>query len=173
MKKNTADGSPKTDSSGSEGPLVVGIAGLQSESRNFSVDQWETLIRKWAGGRRFSIVASAVDRGFALELHERFQGQSEIAHGSFTECCELIARAAELFTVDGGLVHVASYYGVPCTVVFTSGRMTKWLPLASDSSVFKRVDLNCQPCSLFGQVPPCAFDYACKAIEKMNHLKSI
>jgi ADP-heptose:LPS heptosyltransferase len=108
-------------------------------------------------------VASApADRPFAATLAARFPARAEHFQGDFSALCERLAAAEALFTMDGGMVHVASYYGVPTTAVFTSGRARKWAPLAAGSATVRRADLDCQPCTLFGQTPPCPRGHACK-----------
>jgi len=58
---------------------------------------------------------------------------------------------------------------VPTMAIYTSGREQKWRPLALSSASLKRSDLACQPCALFGQVPPCPNHYACKEIDFFTH----
>jgi hypothetical protein len=73
-------------------------------------------------------------------------------------------------TVDGGFLHIASYYGVPVTGVFTSGRESKWAALAPGSRMVRRDDLECRPCTWFGQVAACKNQYACKKLDLARHL---
>jgi hypothetical protein len=74
--------------------------------------------------------------------------------------------------VDGGFLHIASYYGVPVTGVFTSGRESKWAALAPGSRMVRRADLECQPCTWFGQVAPCVHDFACKELDFEKHVRA-
>jgi ADP-heptose:LPS heptosyltransferase len=147
---------------------VIGIAGLQVPSREFSLSQWAAWTRGWVRDRDFSIVAAPPDLEFAKSLAEAFPGQATVQCGNFEENCQTIASASEVFTVDGGMVHIASFYGIPTTAVFTSGRVEKWAPRAPNSQVIKRYDLSCQPCAIFGQVPKCPHGFACKDTSKMN-----
>jgi ADP-heptose:LPS heptosyltransferase len=150
---------------------IVGIAGLQSPSRALSEQQWADLIRPWIGGGSFRIASSKTDRAFALALARRFEGRADVFEGEFQELCRLIRRSSEVFTVDGGFLHIASYYGVPATAVFTSGRDSKWAPLAPGSRVIRRQDLGCQPCTWFGRVPPCKHKFACKEVTYGEHTR--
>jgi hypothetical protein len=149
---------------------IVGLGGLQSESRAFSEDEWANFIRSWAGAASFWIASSETDRPLARRLASRFPGQAELFEGNFDALCDLIARSPEVFTVDGGFLHIASYYGVPITGIFTSGRDGKWAALAPGSRVVRRTDLACQPCTLFGQVPPCTHQFACKELDFDRHI---
>lgn len=146
-------------------PPLVAIAGRQSPSRRLSLDVWTALISKWHEKRPFLVAASPEDAGFAAELTGRFAGLASPFAGPFGELCRQIARSEEVFTMDGGAVHIASFFGVPTLALFTSGRDRKWHPLGEGSRVLRRHDLACQPCTKFGQVPPCPYGYACLKLE--------
>jgi ADP-heptose:LPS heptosyltransferase len=107
---------------------------------------------------------------FGRQLIERFENQAELFHGNFSQLCDRIASSEEVLTIDSGFLHIASYYGVPTTGIFTSGRERKWASLARDSSIVRRNDLACQPCTWFGQVPVCAHNFACKDLRMREHL---
>ena len=87
--------------------------------------------------------------------------------------CDLIRASEEVLTVDGGFLHIASYYGVPVTGLFTSGRDRKWAALSPGSRVVRRDDLPCRPCTWFGQVPHCTHNFVCKELDFAAHLRSI
>jgi ADP-heptose:LPS heptosyltransferase len=110
------------------------------------------------------VASSPIDRPAARRLARRFPGQAEVFEGSFDDLCGLIERAEEVLTVDGGFLHIASYYGVPVTGLFTSGRDRKWAALGQGSRALLREGLACRPCVWFGQAPPCAHGFACKEI---------
>jgi len=149
----------------SDAPPLVLIAGRQSPSRNLSLETWVTLIAAAYPGRPFLIAAAPEDADFAEKIADRFPGLARRFSRSFGELCEQIARSEELFTMDGGGVHIASFFGVPTLALFTSGRDRKWHPLGFGSRLIRRNDLACQPCTRFGQVPPCAHQFACLRLE--------
>jgi len=99
------------------------------------------------------------------KLVEKFPVQARLIRGSFEDCCSTVQQASFVLTLDSAPVHIASFYGVRTISVFTSGRERKWAPLAPESITLKRGNLPCQPCTLFGQVPPCPNSYACKDID--------
>ncbi len=154
-------------------PPVVGIAGLQSSARRFSLDEWFGFVRSWAGLRDFVVCPTAVDEPFARELCSRLGKRATLFQGEFPELCELISSAEDVFTVDGGFLHIASYYGVPATAVFTAQWDEKWAPLGNPSFVIRRRDLKCQPCARFAQVPPCRFDYRCRCVDYSTHTSQV
>ncbi len=148
----------------SEPPLVL-IAGRGNPSRELSPDGWAGLISRWHQGRSFLIGGAPADAGLIRQLTARFDGLAAPFVGDFAGLCARISRSAEIFTMDGGAVHLASYYGVPTLALFTSGRDRKWYPLGEGSRILRRHDLPCQPCTKFGQVPPCPNDYACLKLD--------
>lgn len=147
----------------STGTAVIWMAGRDAASRRFDREEWIRLGRWWRGGRETVIVASPSDEEFASGVASALN--IELRQGSFADKCRMLSEAEEVLTVDGGAVHMASYYGVPTTAVFTSGRESKWLPLAEGSRILRRKDLACQPCARFGQVPPCPWNYECKRLD--------
>lgn len=162
--KAAASGKPRPRRRPSHGKPMVGIAGLQSPSRHLTQAQWTDFIRAKLGDTPFTLAAAPQDLDFAQRLCADFQGQGELFQGDFAALCAAVAEAEEVLTVDGGFVHIASYFGVPATVLFTSGRFAKWAPLGAGSQVVRRLGLNCQPCTLFGQTPPCPHGFLCKDI---------
>ncbi|MBI2711260.1 MAG: hypothetical protein HYX41_00150 [Bdellovibrio sp.] len=150
---------------GATGVPVVAVAGLQAESRQFDLKFWKTLVLKTCSQGKFILSGSPQDTLFVRDLAKEFEDRCEIFSGSFSDLCAQIAISPKLITVDGGMVHIASYFGVPSNVIFTAGRASKWAPLGKGSAVMVRTDLKCQPCTLFGQVPPCDFHFECKKLD--------
>ena len=149
-------------------PPMVLIAGLRRRSVSLSLNQWETLISRWHKTRPFLISTPPEDADFGVELTRRFKGLATRFAGSFDEWCEQISRSEEILGMDGDGVQVASFYGVPTWAIFTSGRDSKWHPLGKGSRLLRRHDLPCQPCSKFGQVPPCPNHYACLKLDDVE-----
>ncbi len=148
-------------------PLVL-LAGLQSRSRRLTPEQWTTIIAGWHRNRTFLIAAAPQDSALADKLTSNFKSLASRFSGTFPELCNQIARSEEILTMDGGSVHIASYFGVPTLALFTSGRDHKWSPLAQGSMILRRSDLSCQPCTKFGYVPPCPHRYACCQLDGLS-----
>ena len=162
---------PRTRLEPLSAPPLVLIAGQQSPSRRLTLDAWTALISKWHQKRPFHIAASPEDADLAGQLARRFDSLASPFSGSFDELCGQIARSEEIFTMDGGGVHIASFFGVSTLAIFTSGRDRKWHPLGEGSRILRRHDLACQPCTRFGQVPPCPYRYACLKLEDVEPVK--
>lgn len=150
----------------SGGRKMVCLAGFQSESRRISVERWAGLIEQWAGSSTDLLLAHAPeDRRVADKLCELLGNRIQRFSGSFESLCDEVASAESLFTMDGGMVHIASYFGIPTTVLFTSGRDHKWAPLALESAIVRTQGLSCQPCTQFGQTPPCSNHFKCHELD--------
>jgi hypothetical protein len=154
---------PVTRREESDGTWVVSLGGTHSASRALSVDDWRRFLRFVAGDRLLVLTAGPLEDDLASALMAALDGQAHRFRGSFGDVVERIATAERLVAVDGGPIHIASYYGVPTDALFTAGRSSKWSPLARGSVVHRRDDLHCQPCTVFGQVPPCPYDFRCRA----------
>ena len=145
--------------------LAIGISGQDSESRRFNADTYYHLYKKHGRSMPVRIVCARSDLDLAKSLSEKIISSvalAEISDGSLEQGISWIETSSLLITVDGGLTHIATYFGVPCTAVFTSGVYKKWSPTSIGSQIVRRRDLDCQPCARFGQVPPCPNSFACK-----------
>lgn len=140
----------------------VAIGGNHAPSRSLSALQWDEIIRKWASNNLIEIVAGPQERGVAEEVALMDPSTRRTSVLSFDEMCQKISVSERVLANDGGLVHIASYYGVPTDVLFTSGIVEKWQSVVLGStSVFDEKQL-CRPCTLFGSTPACPLDFACK-----------
>jgi ADP-heptose:LPS heptosyltransferase len=174
MDRNLDDGLPhRTRREPPTAPPIVGIGGTLSPSRALSTDLWFNIIEQWRNGRCILLSGAGSDRPVMEQLAARLGSAARIFSGSFSELCTTMARSEEVLTMDSGFQHIASYYGIPSLTIFTSGRETKWAPLAAGSKIIRRSDLECQPCTLFGQVPPCPNNLACKELHYPEHVRSV
>ncbi|WP_251857393.1 glycosyltransferase family 9 protein [Herbiconiux sp. L3-i23] len=145
----------------SNGRSVVALGGTHSESRNLSAEAWLGWVRSVAGDEPLDLVFGPAEERLGLSLLQLAAGQLTPRPGSFRDVVQTIGEAERLITIDGGLVHVATYYGVPADVLFTAGRDKKWAPLGAGSRMHFRADLPCRPCTVFGQVPMCPIAFEC------------
>ena len=158
----------------SDGTLLVAISGRQSATRSLALDRWIEHVEAWADARPVVVAAAPVDAGFADQLATRLgKGRARRFAGGFDELCDAIEGADAVLTVDGGPVHLASYAGTPVRAIFTGGRDRKWAPLAVGSQIARLPDgaLACQPCTLFGQTPPCPHGLACHRMDAARDVR--
>jgi hypothetical protein len=153
------------------GKPVVGLGGLQGDSRRLTAHRWLEVIRGWSNGREVCISAAPDDREFARHVCDRLGGQARMVTGDFDAVCDVVRSAEEVLTIDSGFLHVASYYGVPVACIFTSSREQKWASLSPGSRLIRRSDLACQPCALYAVVPACPYGFACRDVEFPRDLR--
>lgn len=148
--------------------VVVAIAGTNHPSRRWQADEWAAMVRRFVDAPRILLTAAPGDRQLAHDTAARMSVRCEVLDGTWSEVCTAVKSAQRVFTIDSGMVHVASYFGVPVDAVFTAGRDAKWRPWSRGSRVIKRTDLPCQPCTRFGAVPECRFQYRCKQMDRWD-----
>ena len=142
--------------------LWVCVAGRGVPSRELSPAAFAAIAAGAAAGRQVVITAQPSDLAFAGEMIALLP-RARVFEGKFADLCNALAHAPEVMTIDGGMVHVCSFFGVPTKTLFTAGIIDKWRPLAEGSVVaVSPSELPCRPCARFGQVPPCPIKYACK-----------
>lgn len=145
----------------SGGRFVVALGGTHAPSRDLSASAWLEWIDTCIGNAPADLVYGPAEVDLARDLVALAGDRWRDRSGDFAHVLDTIAAAERVVTIDGGMVHVASYYGVPTDVLFTAGRDRKWAPLGAGSTVSFRPDLSCRPCTLFGQVPPCPIAFEC------------
>lgn len=148
--------------------LWVCVAGLESPSRALSLAEFSRIVRIYAQKRSVVVAAQPSDTAFARGLVDSLE-RAKLYSGSFCQLCTDLSHAQEVLTIDGGMVHVCSFFGVPTIALFTSGVLEKWRPLGAGSTVIRGgpSELDCRPCARFGQVPPCVNHYACKDFSRI------
>jgi ADP-heptose:LPS heptosyltransferase len=147
--------------------VVLSLAGNAVASRTLTAHEWtEFALPHLSPEDTLYITHIKSDRLLAEALKEHISKNTKdvfLICGEFDLVCKAIATAQKMITIDGGAVHLASYFNVPSVVFFTSGRSEKWAPLVKGSAIVKRSDLSCQPCVKYGIQPPCNYLYVCKS----------
>lgn len=147
--------------------LVVCLGGTHARSRRLSAESWISIIERWTDGCQFELVAGPNELCLANSVVTHFGNRCEFRMRSFEATCEVISRASRILAVDGGLVHVASFYGVPVDAIFTSGQVEVWRPTGQGSRIFSN-SVACSPCTVFGRTPRCKNKFRClNQIEKV------
>ena len=156
------------------GRTVVALGGVHAQSRDLPAELWLRWIDEVTDGAGdLDLIYGPGERELAIQLltlaSDRFTDRS----GGFPSVIDTIRSAHRVLTIDGGMVHVAAYFGVPTDVIFTAGRDRKWAPLAAGSRVYARTDLECRPCTLWGQVPPCPRQYECTKLDERTTVRTV
>jgi hypothetical protein len=142
--------------------LLVALGGGHAPSRRLTAHQWIQIIEKWVGNQEFDLISGPVEGEIAEQIEKVFSSKCTYLRGTFAANCEAIKNAKRVLTIDGGLTHVASFFGTPTDAIFTSGQVDIWAPLANTSRVFVDEAVNCRPCTMFGYTPRCPVDHICK-----------
>lgn len=157
----------------SSGELIVAISGRVSPSRRLPAATWAEIARVWAAGREVIVTGAPPDHPFADEVAALLGPDARRDDVGFGALCDRIAAAEGILTVDGGPVHIASYLGTPVRAIFTSGRERKWAPLSAGSDIVRTAGLDCQPCTLYGQTPPCRNGLACQRLDPAADVRPV
>lgn len=161
------------------GILTLGIAGFNCRSRSLSIDTWmkytEIALTK-ADYKRVIVICQPSDLKFSAKLASRLRSKNyvnvDVVEGGFAEACLAIQNAERVLTVDGGLVHVASYYGIPVDAIFTAGDPYKWHPLEETSTIiYAKNRLSCMPCTYYGKIARCNKKYECRALLSESYIQ--
>ncbi|WP_374356179.1 glycosyltransferase family 9 protein [Chitinimonas sp.] len=158
--------SPRQRLRASHGEVILGLAGGASPSRTIPAATWLVLAQRYLPAGPVTVLAGPAERALAETLQQTQPERFRSIEIDFGSVCERIATAECLMTMDGGMSHIASYYGIPQLVLFTSGRRDKWAPCSAHSATLQRQDLACQPCTVFGQTPPCPNQFRCHDFSK-------
>jgi len=156
------------------GRTVVALGGVHAPSRDLPAESWLRWIDGVTDGARdLDLIYGPGERQLAANLvalaGDRFTDRS----GDFPSVIDTVRYAHRVLTIDGGMVHIAAYFGVPTDAIFTSGRDRKWAPLAAGSRVYARTDLECRPCTLWGQTPACPRQYECTNLDDRMTVRTV
>lgn len=132
------DISQAVDEMQKEDYAVVVIAGLQAEHKALQQDEWLQFVRFASRSeKRIVVLGHERDRPFSEELNRHLQLENLVGRLSFSEVVEYIRRAKRVYSVDSGLVHVADYFGVPCSALYRSSEvLLQWRPTSPESEAW-------------------------------------
>lgn len=117
--------------------VVLAVGGRRDKKRCLSIDDWVSLAKKAKELSDDVFVVGAVDdTKFAVELMVQapFLSFNFVGRIPFEETVSLIRASRRLFSVDGGLVHVADFFDRPSTVIFANEeKRIRWSPIHQQS----------------------------------------
>ena len=99
-------------------------------------------------------------RGIARK-NERVISMAEIKHG-FTDEYALLSKCDVMLTMDSANMHLASLVGLKSITIWgATAPACGFLGYGQDASIDIQLDLECRPCSIYGE-RECRFgDYRC------------
>jgi len=126
--------------------VICGIGGLQDPKRLLSAEVWRGLIeRACAEQKKVILVGSRTDQEFAAMVTAACSSVVENKVGilPFADVIQSIRGAKRYYGVDSGLLHIADFFAVPSTAIFTAEKINQWRPLTAESLLL-RSDLSAQ-----------------------------
>ncbi len=133
------------------GRTVVALGGVHAPSRDLPAELWlQWIDRVTDGAGDLDLIYGPAERQLAARLVALAGARFTDRSGDFPSVIDTVRSAHRVLTIDGGMVHVAAYFGVPTDVIFTAGRDRKWAPLAAGSRVYARTDLDVPPVHALG-----------------------
>lgn len=145
----------------SEELFVVIFPGASIPEKRWGVDQFRRVVEMLSiFGIKTVVVGGKEDRqqgeiiaggGMALNL---------VGLTSLSETAAVIQKSSLLISGDSGVLHIAVGLGVPTVSLFGPGNVKKWAPQGERDIVINK-ELQCSPCTTFGNTPPCLNDNRC------------
>lgn len=152
-----------------QGPILILLGGSHEKSRSFSAEDWLKWIELTLGNEPAILGFGPADSQLALEICSLDMALTSFS-GDFNGLVELIKSSSRVLTIDGGLCHVAAYFDIPITVLFTAGRDLKWRPMSLGSEIYVNMEAACRPCTIYGKRPICRNQFACKDIGRVSKI---
>jgi ADP-heptose:LPS heptosyltransferase len=149
-------------------PPIVALSGTLEPTRNVGAKLWIKLIDECLPLGSFRLVFTDAESKLGESLLIHYSNRAIFKKASFNELMEVLKQTQLVVTMDGGFVHIASYYDIKTYAMFTSGDHIKWQPGKTGSKIFKNFAVPCSPCVMFGKVPPCSNRLICWKIDFNN-----
>ncbi len=115
-------------------------------------------------GAQILILSGRGQEQVTAEIVSQMQGKVVLAPDSISvlEMAALIARCRIFVAGDSAPTHIAAAVGTPTMAIFSNVSALAYHPyLDPGKYVVIRKELDCSPCAVFGEMPPCPHDYEC------------
>lgn len=147
---------------------IVALSGTIEPTRNVGPELWIKLIDVCIPSGTFHLVFTDAETKLGESLLKHYNERALCKKTGFNELMVILKQTPFVVTMDGGFVHMASYYDIKTYAMFTSGDHIKWQPGKNGSKIFKNFEAPCSPCVVFGKVPPCPNSLICWRIDFNN-----
>ena len=148
-------------------PVAVIFPGSARPEKRWDTDKFAELAQRLENrGARIIIVGGPGDKEPASRITRSLKDPMDFSGlTNLAQTAALIEQADVFISVDSGLMHIAYGLGTPSVSLFGPGNRTKWAPKGAIHRTVYR-SFSCSPCSLFGKIPKCPYNYRCmKSIE--------
>ena len=146
----------------SEKRLVAILPGGSVPEKRWPVDRFRTVAERLTdAGYAIAAVGGKSDFHLGNEITNGLHSAVNLCGSlSLLETAALLKRAALLITSDSGMMHIAFGIGTGTLSLFGPGNEIKWAP-GGDIHLVLSSDLDCRPCTRFGNIPPCRHNIEC------------
>jgi len=148
-------------------PIVMIFPGSARPEKRWDPDRFAELAgRLEKRGAKIIIVGGPDDKEAASMISRSLSDPMDFSGlTNLAQTAALIEQADVFVSVDSGLMHIAYGLGTPSVSLFGPGNRAKWAPKGDIHRTVYR-SFSCSPCSLFGKIPRCPYNYRCmKSIE--------
>ena len=144
-----------------ESPYVVFFPGASVADKRWPVESFLELSEKINDrGYEIVVVGARSDFKLAEQIVERCRGVNIAGKTSLPQVARIVSGAELFVGGDSGLMHLAVAVGSKTVSLFGPSNPAKWGPRGEGHHVIS-LELPCSPCSHFGTIPMCNYDYRC------------
>ena len=142
--------------------VVVLFSGGSIPEKRWSVQKFHHLCRLLAmEGYGLVLIGGNADADDCFELATGIEGITNLCGKlPLSESAAILNQASLLISGDSGIMHIAFALGTATLSLFGPGNEKKWAPRGSSHIVIRR-NLDCSPCSRFGDTPRCEKNVEC------------
>ena len=157
-----------------KGPYVVVFPGASVPDKRWPLERFGELSEKInESGYEVVVVGGVGDVDLAEQIAERCGGMNVAGKTSLPQVARIILGAELFVGGDSGLMHLAVAVGSKTVSLFGPSNPAKWGPRGVGHRVVSQ-KLTCSPCSRFGTIPECYYDYRCiKEITVSDVLRAV
>ena len=155
-------------------PYVVVFPGASVADKRWPVERFMELSERLNDtGYEIVIVGAGSDFDLSEQIAGCCGGVNIAGKTSLPQVARIISGAELFIGGDSGLMHLAVAVGGKTVSLFGPSNPAKWGPRGDKHRVIS-LDLPCSPCSRFGTIPECHYDYRCiKEIAVSDVLRAV
>lgn len=145
--------------------LVIVAPFAQHEPKVFPLNKMRHLLSKISSNQNIQLLllGGKADKTVLDEWLQQLPNTINIAGMcSFTEELSLLSNADMVLSMDSANAHLASLFNVPVITIYGATHpYLGFYPWAQPINNAVQIDLNCRPCSVYGNKPCYRGDHAC------------
>lgn len=152
---------PRLTSMLKRSPIAV-APGASAKEKLFPPEKFARIVSEFADkGHSVILLGSSKDKVTTGTISRLSPGCIDLAgETSLAETASILKLSRLLLTTDSALLHLAVGLGIPTVALFGCSNEKKWAPENKNCTVISK-NLDCAPCSHFGNIPECARNIEC------------